>query len=133
MNTNANITAIGIGALFPIQLSSNSSGKTGWYPAYGDPQLIEDNIKAIILYEIGQRLRQEDFGTLLTSVLEEPNTLALTFLIRKYLKDAFDKYESRISIKKISATHQSAKIYMLIEYTIEDLNKESFIEAQYNL
>ena len=130
---NANIAAIGIGAIFPIELEENDQGQTGWYPGYGDSKLIEENIKALLLYEIGQRLRQEDFGTRLIEVLEEPNTSALSFLIREYIMQALNKYESRVLITKISSTRLNQKLHILLEFKIIELNLDSFIEAQYNL
>lgn len=129
---NANIAAIGIGAIFPIELEENDQGQTGWYPVYGDSKLIEENIKALLLYEIGQRLRQEDFGTRLIEVLEEPNT-SLSFLIREYIMQALNKYESRVLITKISSTRLNQKLHILLEFKIIELNLDSFIEAQYNL
>lgn len=130
---NVNIAAIGIGAIFPIELEENDQGQTGWYPVYGDSKLIEENIKALLLYEIGQRLRQEDFGTRLIEVLEEPNTSALSFLIREYIMQALNKYESRVLITKISSTRLNQKLHILLEFKIIELNLDSFIEAQYNL
>ena len=130
---NANIAAIGVGAIFPIELKENDQGQTGWYPVYGDSKLIEENIKALLLYEIGQRLRQEDFGTRLIEVLEEPNTSALSFLIREYIMQALNKYESRVLITKISSTRLNQKLHILLEFKIIELNLDSFIEAQYNL
>lgn len=130
---NANIAAIGIGAIFPIELKENDQGQTGWYPVYGDSKLIEENIKALLLYEIGQRLRQEDFGTRLIEVLEEPNTSALSFLIREYLMQALNKYESRVQVTKISSIQLNQKLHILLEFRIVELNLDSFIEAQYNL
>ena len=119
---NANIAAIGIGAIFPIELEENDQGQTGWYPVYGDSKLIEENIKALLLYEIGQRLRQEDFGTRLIEVLEEPNTSALSFLIREYIMQALNKYESRVLITKISSTRLNQKLHILLEFKIIELN-----------
>lgn len=130
---NANIATIGVGTLFPIELKKNSQGKTGWYPVQGDPKLIEENIKALFTYEIGQRLRQEDFGTMLTGVLEEPNTSTLSFLVREYIMQALNKYESRIQVTKIYSTRLNQKLHILLEFRIIELNLDSFIEAQYNL
>ena len=130
---NANIAAIGVGAIFPIELKENDQGQTGWYPVYGDSKLIEENIKALLLYEIGQRLRQEDFGTKLIEVLEEPNTSALSFLVREYIMQALAKYESRVVVTKISSTRLNQKLHILLEFRIVELNQDSFLEAQYNL
>lgn len=130
---NQNIADIGIGAIFPIELKENDQGQTGWYPVYGDSKLIDENIKALLLYEIGQRLRQEDFGTKLIEVLEEPNTSALSFLVREYIMQALAKYESRVAVTKISSTRLNQKLHILLEFRIVELNQDSFLEAQYNL
>lgn len=132
-NFNYNSDAIGIGAIFPIRVTQNESGQTGWYPVEGDVALIEDNIKALLLYELGQRLRQEDFGTRLTEVLEEPNTSALSFLVRKFIMMALNRYESRVKINRIRTTRLTASLNILIEFTIRGINKDSSIEANYNL
>ena len=85
------------------------------------------------MYEIGQRLRQEDFGTRLIEVLEEPNTSALSFLVREYIMQALNKFESRVQVIRISSTRLNQKLHILLEFRIIDLNLDSFIEAQYNL
>ncbi|MCM1438809.1 MAG: GPW/gp25 family protein [Roseburia sp.] len=133
MENNDNTSAIGIGAIFPITIKENSKGQKGWYPVNGDSALIENNLKALLLYEIGQRLRQEDFGTKLIEVLEEPNTSALSFLVREFIMQALTKYEHRVYVTKISSSRFNQKLNILLEFKIIELNMDSFLEAQYNL
>ena len=60
MEKNYFTDIVGIGVTFPIQLTRNEKGETGWYPVNGDFKLIRDNISAILYYMIGQRFRQEN-------------------------------------------------------------------------
>lgn len=128
---NHNIDMIGVGALFPIVLSESDQGK-GWYPAQGDPALIENNLRALVEYAIGQRFRQEEFGTRLWECIEEPNTQALTFLIKKFLTQAITKYESRIKIKKIITEQHYGKVHITMEFALVGLNRESSMYLTYD-
>ena len=151
---NSNIENIGCGALFPIELSDKTivtkvvtyDEETqqyheeevteivkGWYPVNGDKDLIVNNIKSILLYDIGQRFRQEDFGNKLISVIEEPNNAVLTFLIFKYIKEALYNFENRVNIKSLKAYRESYKINILLELDIIGLNQEIPLEMTYNI
>ena len=88
MEKNYFTDIVGIGVTFPIQLTRNEKGETGWYPVNGDFKLIRDNISAILYYMIGQRFRQENFGSKLWQCIEEPNSQALSFIIKEFLKQA---------------------------------------------
>lgn len=109
---------IGSGATFPIKLNNGS-----WNPVAGDTKLIEDNLRSIIEYNFGQRIRQEDFGSRLWECLEEPNTSALSFLIDKFIRSAFNKYESRIKIKKVTTTRSTGSIHVQMVYNIIGLDE----------
>ena len=105
---------IGSGVTFPIQLSTNQLGQTGWYPVEGEVSLIEENLKAIINYNIGQRIRQEDFGSRLWECIEEPNVQALKFLVNTFLKEAIIMYEDRVTFVGSTVTLNGSSI--IIEY-----------------
>ena len=128
---NSNIDLIGVGALFPIQLSTTDQGK-GWYPAQGDPALIENNLRALVEYMIGQRFRQEDFGTRLWECIEEQNYQALEFIIREFLKQDIGRYESRITIKKVTAERYYSKLYITMEYALVGLGMQSYMTLIYD-
>lgn len=129
---NHNIESIGTGALFPIQITESDQGK-GWYPVQGDPTLIENNLRALVEYSIGQRIRQEDFGTRLWECIEEPNTQALNFLIKEFLQQAIKAYESRISINKVTTEREGAKLHIIMDYTLVGINRDSYMSLTYNL
>lgn len=129
---NSNIELIGVGALFPIKISENDQGKKGWYPAQGDPALIENNLRALVEYLVGQRFRQEEFGTRLWECLEEPNSQALGFMIREFLKQAIGQYEPRITIKKVTTERYYSKLRITMEYGLVGLGRTSYMTLTYD-
>lgn len=124
---------IGSGVLFPINLTENTRGETGWYPVTGTPDLILHNINSVIQYEIGFRIRQEDFGTRLWECIEEPNTQAQAFLVNQFVKQALTKWENRISITKTELIRQNTKLSIVIHYTVKDTNIGDVVGATYEL
>lgn len=84
MEKNYFTDLVGIGVTYPIQLTTNEKGERGWYPVNGDFKLIRDNISSILYYMIGQRFRQENFGSKLWQCIEEPNSQALSFIIKEF-------------------------------------------------
>ena len=132
MDNNLYNNLIGKGLLFPIQLTKNEKGKTGWYPVNGNPDLIKENLTALIYYMIGQRIRQESFGTRLWECIEEPNTQALAFLIKDFLIKAITSWEDRITIQDIKVARVSSKISILIIYVINGTNSSQYINVEYD-
>lgn len=122
---------IGKGMLFPIQLTQNEKGETGWYPVKGDPNLIKENLTALIYYMIGQRIRQENFGTRLWECIEEPNTQALAFLIKDFLTQAITSWEDRITIQSIDVARVGSKISILLTYVINGTNSSQYVNVEY--
>ena len=109
---------IGKGVLFPIQLTKNEKGEVGWYPVNGDINLLYNNLSALLWYDIGQRIRQEDFGTRLWECIEEPNTQAQAFLINTFLKEAISLYEDRINYKESIISRSGNKLHIEMHYTL---------------
>lgn len=124
---------IGKGPLFPIQLTTNEQGKVGWYPVNGDPELIKENITALLYYMIGQRIRQETFGTRLWECIEEPNVQALSFLIKDFLTTALTTWEGRIILQDIQTARAGSKLNILVTYAINGTNSSQFINIEYDL
>ena len=123
--------AIGSGVLFPIKLEVNSSGQTGWYPTTGSIDLILHNINSIIQYELGFRIRQEDFGTRLLECIEEPNTQAQAFLVYQFVRQALIKWENRIIITGTKLFREGTKLTIQIHYTIKNTNYTDTVSATY--
>ena len=127
MATTGNIytSSIGSGPLFPIELTKNELGKTGWYPVSGDTKLIDNNIEAILQYQIGQKFRGEDFGTRLWECIEEGNTQAQMFLIKAFMKEAISNWESRITYKSTTLTRDGSRIILKFHYVINSTNSSN--------
>lgn len=144
------LNTIGSGAYFPIKLeqSVGKDGKPesvqlpdgrvvpkiGWYILRGDVALIKQNLTAILTYQIGQRFRQEDFGSRTWECLEEPNTSALNLMIRNFVKDGIAAWELRITALKVLALKPTKEsIRLLIYFKVQDSQRIEELNFQYNL
>lgn len=144
------LNTIGSGAYFPIKLeqSVGKDGKPesvqlpdgrvvpkiGWYILRGDVALIKQNLTAILTYQIGQRFRQEDFGSRTWECLEEPNTSALNLMIRNFVKDGIAAWETRITALKVLALKPTKEsIRLLIYFKVQDSQRIEELNFQYNL
>lgn len=144
------LNTMGSGAYFPIKLeqSVGKDGKPesvqlpdgrvvpkiGWYILRGDVALIKQNLTAILTYQIGQRFRQEDFGSRTWECLEEPNTSALNLMIRNFVKDGIAAWEPRITALKVLALKPTKEsIRLLIYFKVQDSQRIEELNFQYNL
>lgn len=144
------LNTIGSGAYFPIKLeqSVGKDGKPesvqlpdgrvvpkiGWYILRGDVALIKQNLTAILTHQIGQRFRQEDFGSRTWECLEEPNTSALNLMIRNFVKDGIAAWEPRITALKVLALKPTKEsIRLLIYFKVQDSQRIEELNFQYNL
>jgi phage baseplate assembly protein W len=106
----------------------------GWYPLYGDIRLIKQNITAILTYQIGQRFRQEDFGSRTWECLEEPNVSALNLMIKNFVKDGIAAWEPRIKALKVLALKPTKEsIRLLIYFRVQNSQRVEELNFQYNL
>lgn len=144
------LNTIGSGAYFPIKLEQalGSDGKPesvqlpdgrvvpkiGWYILRGDVALIKQNLTAILTYQIGQRFRQEDFGSRTWECLEEPNTSALNLMIKNFVKDGIAAWEPRITALKVFALKPTKEyIRLLIYFKVQNSQRVEELNFQYNL
>ena len=132
MEKNYFTDIVGIGVTFPIQLTRNEKGETGWYPVNGDFKLIRDNISAILYYMIGQRFRQENFGSKLWQCIEEPNSQALSFIIKEFIKSSIGAWEQRITFKGITVSRQGAKINIEVHYVVNETSTSQYLYLTYD-
>ena len=132
MEDNLYEKIIGNGMVYPIVLGTNSEHKTGWYPVIGDTKLISDNLNALLQYTIGERFRQEDFGTRLWECIEEPNTQAQAFLINTFLKEAISLYEDRINYKESIISRSGNKLHIEMHYILKQSNEEKSLNITYD-
>ena len=132
MEDNLYEKIVGNGMTYPIVLGTNSDKKTGWYPVLGSTKLITDNLNSLLQYSIGERFRQEDFGTRLWECIEEPNTQAQAFLINTFLKEAISLYEDRINYKEAIISRSGNKLHIEMHYILKQSNEEKSLGITYN-
>lgn len=129
---NANLEySIGTGANFPIELTE-VNGKTSWKALTGDIRLIEQNLISIFNTQIGQLIRNEDFGNRLWELLEEPNTQTLEFLVYRFCKSAIESWEPRIEFLESSIINYSDKISISLKYKVRTDQSVTEMNFSYN-
>jgi len=96
MNNDILKNAIGSGVLFPIELTLTSDNTHTWGTVSGDISLIENNLRSLLFYQLGQKIREESFGTRLQECLEEQNTQLLTFLVKRFVITSIKLWEPRV-------------------------------------
>lgn len=128
----SDILSIGSGAYFPIELTTNDKGEITWGTLDGDVKLINQNLIAIFNTQIGNILRNEDFGTRLWECLEEPNTQALGFLIYRFCKDAVENWEPRVIFVDASSQRSQDKIHITLKYKVNSDQLVKELNFSYN-
>lgn len=126
-----NILSIGNGAYFPIELTE-SNGKTSWKAISGDIRLINQNLVSLFNTQIGELLRNENFGTRLWECLEEPNTQALNFLIRRFCKNAIESWEPRIQFVESIVSQSDYTIHITLRYKVLNNQSVENLDFSYN-
>lgn len=130
MNVSKELS-IGTGAYFPIELT-DIDGKTSWKAISGDIRLINQNLMAIFNTQLGELIRNENFGSRLWECLEEPNTQALNFLIELFCRNAIESWESRIKFLDSSVNKQMDKINISLHYALIEDQTVNELNFSYN-
>lgn len=128
-----NKNPMGRGATYPIYLTKDDQGNTGWHVSSKGINLIENNLCSLLSYELGQRIRQEEFGTRLWECLEEPNTQALNFLVNTFLREAISRWEDRIEYQRSEINRDHHKLYIKLFYKVKATNLVNSASVEYNL
>lgn len=120
MELQRNDIIIGKGGLFPIQITSNPNNpeETGWYPVSGSMDLITNNLISLFEYQIGQRFRQEYFGSRLWECLEEPSIPLLLYLVNQFIRESIQEWEPRIEFQKVEGYMRGSVIVLRITYNL---------------
>ena len=127
---------IGMGAMFPIVLSTPTDAegneeyvenlvngvvtrvkKVGWYPSTG-LNLVKHNVTSLFVYQIGERFRQENFGSRLWECIEEPNTDLLSYMAAKFVKESIYAWETRIKGLEVTCTREGSRLFIRIRFSV---------------
>lgn len=106
--------------------------KVGWYPVFGDVALIKQNLIGLLSYMIGQKIRSEYYGTPLWESIEEPNTIVLGTILRKYLSDAIRSWEPRLIAMNLRCIRQGASLRISLKFAIRDSKSIYDLDFSYN-
>lgn len=132
MDIQRNEILIGNGMLFPIKLTQNDLGETGWYPVKGDLELIKNNLRTLVECHIGQRFRQEYYGTRIWECLEEPAIPMLLYMVNYFIQETISLWEPRISFSKVEGYMKGSEIYLELRYILSGYTEEQSLEIQFN-
>lgn len=128
----ADILSMGSGAYFPIELTTNEKGDTTWNIISGDVRLINQNLISIFNTQMGNIIRNEDFGTRLWECLEEPNTQAMSFLIYRFCKNAIEAWEPRVTFIDASSQRSGDKVNITLKYQVKTDQMVKDLDFSYN-
>lgn len=106
--------------------------QVGWYILRGKVELINQNMKALLATQIGQMLRNEYFGTRVWECLEEPNTQALSFLVRRFIKGAIESWEPRLKFLESKLTKQNGLLNIYLRYEVINTQSIESLNFSYN-
>lgn len=105
---------IGSGILFPIEL--NSEGRPDFID---DLRLINCSIRNILYWEKNQRFFNENFGSRIEELIEEPNDGVSRSLLRTFISEALQTYEKRIILKSTDiVSFDSTRVNIKVTYTL---------------
>ena len=140
------LSTFGSGMIFPIQLTTPKDAqgndefieqpdgskikKVGWYPKSG-LILIKNNLTALFIYQIGQRFRQENFGSRLWECIEEQNTVLLEHMTREFVTTSIQQWESRIKAIEVSSFRQDSQLFIQVKFAT-DLDNQGEAVLQYD-
>lgn len=112
--------------MIPVMVDSVS-----WRPL-SSQELIKNNLTSLMVFMLGQRFRQENFGCRIWECLEEPNTQALNFLVYNFIKSAIAAWEPRIKALGTSVIARGSTLTITLRYSIgsTDISELTF---DYNL
>lgn len=107
------------GLVFPLELSS------GAHVISESDDLIKSSIRIILSWPLFTNENEDDFGSRIYEVLEEPNDEVLITLIEKFIIDSLNKWERRIELKKMTFERPSnERLIVDLFYHIKDINIE---------
>lgn len=106
--------------------------QVGWYPVYGDVSLVKQNLIGLLSYMIGQKIRSEYYGTRTWECIEEPNTIALNVMIRKFIVDGIKAWEPRVIALDVKCSREYDSMHLHLRYAIKNSRSIYDLDFSYN-
>ena len=110
---------IGTGIIFPFIVNSK-----GGIDIVNGSELIQASIKTILYWPKHQRFFNEQFGSRIFEILEEPNDNISKTLIRYFIFETLSEYEKRITLKDVEIITTQETIHLEISYIINNTRQE---------
>lgn len=119
---------LGRGLSYPLVLT-NGSVVVDDYEA-----LIKHSLEFIVGWEYGTRFFFPTFGSRLWELQGEPNDGVLVALVKRFLLDAVNSNESRISILEVAVSRpKNTSINIYCRYKINATRKDTDFNFQFNI
>lgn len=106
--------------------------KVGCYPIYGNPKLIRDNLISLFTYQLGERFRQENFGSRLWEAIEEPNDQVLHHMMDLFIKSSIATWEPRIRALDINLERKNEKLHITLQFMVDASSTPENLVLEYN-
>lgn len=108
------------GISFPFRF--NARGGVFTSSTSGDAPKIRESIRQILTTEPGDRVMEPDFGCRLRDIIFEPLDSTVVSIIRRRIKQALDRFETRAEVEEMSISISSgdAGVDIFIPYTVKD-------------
>jgi phage baseplate assembly protein W len=100
---------------------------------YTVPEQVRENLKTLLLTQIGERYMQPNFGTNLLAILFEPNVSELKQDIQEILESAISTWLPYISIEQLNITTADEdptmphQVLISFSYSIANYSTDSII------
>lgn len=107
---------IGGGMIFPIKVNAKGS-----VDIVGNNELLQSAIKNILYWPTSHRFFNEQFGSRIFDVLEEPNDNIGKALVRTFIFEAINRWEKRVTVKQVKLLNSDHQV-VNIEITYEIRN-----------
>jgi len=119
--------ALGSGILFPIELDVDGR------PAYvNDIRIINASIIQILNTPQNTRFFNENFGSRINELLDEPNDSIANNLLRTFIKEAIDKFEKRVKLISLTiSNYDSYKVNIQLVYEVINTKTEETLIFPY--
>ena len=119
---------LGSGVVFPFVLND-----TGGIDIKEGTELIRSSILNILAWSYGNRYFLGQFGTKIDRLIEKPTDSVTLDLVREYVIESINQFETRIKLIQVSTEVQNETVYVYLKYrVIQDNTTDSFIIPFYS-
>ena len=122
---------LGRGWAFPLQLNVQ-----GGIQLRSEAQKVRESIWLILRTELGERVYRPDFGSRLSELMFAPMSTDTLLEIRLYVREALEKWESRILLDRVitDADPVRGRVDIIITYRLKNyLDIHNFVYPFYLL